>query len=77
MVKRERSSPAERLLRYNELKTTYELIPETSKEMRTTSVKVMFLYLGGNETVHSSFLGRVFLFIQMSPEHIVQDFKFS
>lgn len=58
------------------MKTTYELILEFSREMRTTGVKVMFLYLGGNETIHSSFLGTgVFIFKFRQQSWVTKDLK--
>ena len=56
-VIRDGSSPAERLLRYDELKTTHELNPEISRDLRRAYVNAIYLYLGGNETIHSSFIG--------------------
>lgn len=43
-IARERSSLAERLLRYYRLKTTYELYPESSRDMRKASVKAIILF---------------------------------
>jgi len=44
-VERERSSPAERLLRYHVLKTTHELSPEFSRDLRRAYVNAIYLYI--------------------------------